>query len=337
MHSARTLLLAFGLILSALTPWSIAVAETTLRIATYNAEWLVSSASERSNDPWDTAAALDAHYEAVANVIAAIRPDILNLVEVTHASGVTRLVNLLHARGLPEYRGYHIESNDSGTGQDVAVISRIALEELDGDFLHKFFSPNMSGPWRATYCFQSASGQTCDDTGISKNTVYYVRVGGYQLGILGLHFAAFPDRADRNGQRTGQAEVAQKILRQEIAAKGWTPIVLGDLNDYDGDVPDLAPQHSTQTAVLAMLKDFDPASPGQDLISVARLIPEPLRFTSHWDQDDDGQYDPGELTAIDHILLHRSLAPYVSRVFIPHDLAAGVSDHWPVVIDLRLP
>jgi endonuclease/exonuclease/phosphatase family metal-dependent hydrolase len=40
---------------------------------------------------------------------------------------------------------------------------------------------------------------------------------------------------------------------------------------------------------------------------------------------------------IDHILLAKELMPYVTRAFICHSVSADVSDHFAVVVDLRLP
>ena len=39
---------------------------------------------------------------------------------------------------------------------------------------------------------------------------------------------------------------------------------------------------------------------------------------------------------IDHILVHRSLEPAITRAFICHAVDLDVSDHCPVVVDLDL-
>ena len=155
---------------------------------------------------------------------------------------------------------------------------------------------------------------------------------------LGLHLRAHPSSGKSNGQRTGQSIVAQKIIRQEIVARGYTPIVLGDLNDYDADVSDRSGS-ATQTNVLANLKDYDASSPGPELLNTGSLIVRTFdRYTAHWDQDRDDVPDEGEpMTMIDHILIHSSLMPAVKRVFIDHGHGGSTTDHWPVVVDLELP
>jgi len=48
-------------------------AETTLRMATYNAEWLVATAAERSNDPWSTEAWRHCRWRAYGPTCATIK------------------------------------------------------------------------------------------------------------------------------------------------------------------------------------------------------------------------------------------------------------------------
>ena len=61
------------------------------------------------------------------------------------------------------------------------------------------------------------------------------------------------------------------------------------------------------------------------------------RYTSHWDRNENGVDDPGDVkTMIDHILLDRSLMPAVSKVFISHATDLSVSDHFPIVVDLEI-
>ncbi len=79
--------------------------------------------------------------------------------------------------------------------------------------------------------------------------------------------------------------VAQKIIREEIVKKGYKPIVLGDLNDYDPDVPDRDESRDTQTTVLKGLKDFDPDRRGDELVNAAVKMPRQTdRYTNLWDQ-----------------------------------------------------
>jgi endonuclease/exonuclease/phosphatase family metal-dependent hydrolase len=98
---------------------------------TFNGEWLTYTASETTKDPWGPQYTLDEHFERIAGVIETLEPDIVNLVEATSADAVRCLVDTLHAKGMTDYRLYHIESNDLHTGQDIAVIAKLEPDLVD--------------------------------------------------------------------------------------------------------------------------------------------------------------------------------------------------------------
>lgn len=313
-----------------------------LRIATFNAELLAApgtNASRLQRYRWD--AARREHFERVAAIIETLDPDILNLVEVTSAEGVEYLVKILHEKGMTDYRGYHVESNDHYTGMDVALISKFPPTPVEGQAIRLLESPKGDMTWRAEFSFvedvpkDTGERKTRVD-GLDRHAVYLIEARGRRLGFLGLHLKANPDDAYSNAKRAAESEIAQRIIRREIVARGYTPIVLGDLNDYDGDVPDRDDSRSTATGVLANLKDYDPGRPGRELVNVARrIVRRADRYTSHWDRNENGAADPYDVrTMLDHILLHKSLTPSVRRVFISHASDMSVSDHWPVVVDL---
>jgi exonuclease III len=133
-----------------------------------------------------------------------------------------------------------------------------------------------------------------------------------------------------------ETAIAREILQREIVARGYTPIVLGDLNDYDPEVPMADSQRRTRTTVLQDMKDYDPAAAGAELVNAAQFIPRVAdRYTSHWDVNENGAADRDDVfTMIDHVLLHRDLVPAVKRAFICHATDLDVSDHFPVVVDL---
>ena len=316
-----------------------AAADTRLRIMTLNAEWLVFEENETDRDPWGPEYTLKEHYERIAGIIETLEPDIVNLVEVTTQEGVGYLVAILHEKGLTDYKGFHIESSDSSTRQDVALISKRTPDTIDGKHIRKFYSRNRNGRWRADYTWKTAGGVSRHHhTSISKNAVYCFTIDGHKLGFLGLHLKAFPDNAKANGQRTGQSIVAQRIIREEIVARDYMPVLLGDLNDYDPDVPDRDDSKNTNTDVLSSLKNYDDALPGPELVNAAAKIARVFdRYTSHYDKNNNCVPDEGEpMTMIDHILIHKDLLPSVRRVFIDHGHGGQTTDHWPVVVDLEL-
>lgn len=327
-------------LLAVISPTHAAAAGRRVRIVTFNVEMLAAPGEQVRLEKyrWDYARRLQ--FERIAAIVEALDPDVLNLVEVTSAAAVEHLVGLLHEKGMTDYRGYHIEGHEPFTGFDVACISKIAPDEIEGARIRNFFTPSGDATWRAPYSFVDDGGVTRDrETGLVRQAVYCLTIGQHKLGLLGLHLKSNPDDAYSNGRRAAEAQIAQRIVQREIVARGYTPIVLGDLNDYDPDVPDRDESRSTQTNVLATLKEHDAAHDGPELVNVAQRMPRVAdRYTSHWDRNENRTDDPGDVhTMIDHILLDHRLMPHVRRAFIAHTHNLETSDHFPVVVDLELP
>jgi len=311
-----------------------------LRIVTYNAQCLAAPATRASRLPrfrWDPARR--AHMERVASILETLDADIVNLLEVTSAEGVDYLVRILHEKGLTDYQGHHVESADGFTGFDVALITKHEPDPIEGVPLRCIFSPDGDPTWREKFTYRDRSGTVREgDVSIRRNALYFITVGGRKLGFLGLHLNSDPSDAYANGRRIAESVVARRIIAREIVARGYAPIVLGDLNDYDPDVPDRDPDRSTVTNVLAALKDYDSSTPGPELVNAAeRIGRQSDRYTSHWDRNENGAADSDDvMTMIDHILLPAELMPAVRRVFVSRCSDLRTSDHWPVVVDLEL-
>lgn len=337
----RRLLLSAALaILCCVAPLSAGEpAKQPLRIMHFNAQCLVPPGAKARLERFRWNTAREVHFERVAELIQTLDPDILNLLEVTNAESVAHLVKLLHEKGLKEYEGYHVESGDTFTDFDVAFITKLKPDSVENVPIRSCYSRVEGNPYEEKYSFTDPQGNQLNrETSITRQAVYYFTTGGRKLGFLGLHLKANPDNVYANAQRSAEARVAQRIVRREIVARGYTPVIIGDLNDYDPDVPDRDDTRSTQTKVLADLKDYDPDAEGAELVNVAeRIVRKADRYTSHWDRNEDGADDPDDAkTMIDHILLHKSLMPAVRRVFISHTTDLKTSDHWPVVVDLDL-
>jgi endonuclease/exonuclease/phosphatase family metal-dependent hydrolase len=279
------------------------------------------------------------HIERVADLIETLSPDIMNLAEVTSKEAVDQIVDILHAKGLTEYQGYHVECNDTFTGMDISCITRLKPDVIDDQVIRTYFSKGDDPTYRQAFTFEEDGRERRGTASISRNGNYFFTVAGHKLGFLGLHLKANPEDVYSNARRTAEAEVAGRIIRAEIEGRGYMPVVLGDLNDYDPDVPDADESRSPATNVLRRLKDYDSSRPGDELTNVASLIPRQAdRYTSHWDWNENGAHDPGDVyTMIDHILLPTQLMPHVKRAFICRTVGLDTSDHYPVVVDLLLP
>ncbi len=336
------LILVLGLIgLPGLAPLA---AEQPVRIVAFNAEVLVapgvSGSTRIEKYRFDTAR--QAHMEAVAAIIETLRPDILNIGEVTSVEAIDGVVAILHEKGLTDYRGYHIENSDNFTGMDVALITRFVPDEVEGARIRHLVPRDANDTkWRGEFSFTDPdSGETRTlRTILGRHSVYYFTLGRHKLGFLGLHLKANPDDLYSNTRRTGETAIARQIVREEIVGRGYLPIVLGDLNDYDPDVPDADETRSTKTTVLRDMKHFDPEGSGPQLFNVAARIPRQAdRWTCWWDRNENGVEDPYDVkTMIDHILLPNEMAPWIRRVQIDHSVDSRVSDHRPVIVDLVLP
>ena len=149
----------------------------------------------------------------------------------------------------------------------------------------------------------------------------------------------------RAAKREAQALVIQRLVAADLAA-GREVVITGDFNDFSGT--DLDQQGNVPNShVLQMLQDID--GNGEDeLTNLVSLVPRAERYSDWWDHSEDttangferaanGQDDGvGEHSQLDHMLVSAGLRARVKRVWIDHGHdPADVSDHWPVMAELR--
>jgi endonuclease/exonuclease/phosphatase family metal-dependent hydrolase len=336
-----------------------------LRIMAFNAENLAAPGERTTLTRFRFETARRRHLEHVAAVIETLAPDIVVMPEVVSREGVDAVVALLHEKGLRDFRGYHVDGRDRFSGFDVAVLARREPDEVGGARIHIFAPARGNGRagarsnsrsntrsepaaapaaeedrWmRQAYEHVDSQGQTQQSEAIlQRHAVAYFTVCGRKIGLLGLHLKSNPSDPGANAQRTAETAIAREVVRREIVARGYLPIVLGDLNDYDPDVPTADAGRKTRTTVLRDLKNFDDATGGDELVNAATFMPRVAdRYTSHWDVNENGAADGDDVfTMIDHVLLHRDLVPAVTRAHVCHAIDLDVSDHFPVVVDLDL-
>jgi len=328
----------------------------TLRIACFNAENLAVPGEDTRLTRYRFDPARRRHFERIAAVVETLDPDIIVIPEVLSSMGVEALVRLLHEKGRREFHGYHVDGRDHFSGFDVAVLSRTEPDEIDGAKIHLYapqreqasrdqkpagdVGPASEDAWlQESYAFTDDLGKERVRTAVlQRHAVVCFTVRGRKIGLLGLHLKSNPSESASNAQRMAETRIACAIVKRKIVANGYLPVVLGDLNDYDPDVPMADSVRMTQTTVLRDLKNYDDATAGDELVNVAKYIPRVAdRYTSHWDFNENGVADPEDVfTMIDHVLVHRELVPMISRVFICHAFDLDVSDHFPVVVDFSL-
>jgi endonuclease/exonuclease/phosphatase family metal-dependent hydrolase len=296
---------------------------STFRIVAYNAEWLFDGLHDPHDCPRSGPTAAQEHLEAVADTLRAFEADYISLAEVEDDSMLDRLNELLGGAYYPIF----YPGKDSATRQNVAALSAVAPTQ----------SPSRT-PERTVYPVPgSLLACGSGSQGVSKNYVVGLDLAGTAVTIVGVHFLAFPKWCEQAVQREAQATIIADTARAALEA-GREVIVLGDLNDFDGAALDAA-GNKPISRVLAILKNLDPATEGDELVNVCATLPQEDRYTDWYDRDSD-HIDDGtrEHSQIDFILVSRGLAERIAFVTIAHTTPAGaVSDHWPIVLDLSIP
>src|SRR5690606_9146070 len=109
------------------------------------------------------------------------------------------------------------------------------------------------------------------------------------------------------------------------------PIYDAEVLDYDSSKPN--------SKTLEILKDRS----NLNLTNVAQFLPQHDRWTNWYDKNNNGKIDfeKGEATAIDHILLSSNLISAIESVSIPNTVLypsgnLNFSDHWPVLVTIDL-
>ncbi len=307
--------------------FSASVADV-LRIATFNVRWLTESARETRMAPWKSEEELAAHRRAVAGILAKVAADIVCVQEVTSRAALEHLATE-PALARFRYRVLHVESEDTGTGQDVAflVAPHVRLDTTGGGI--RRFADTLAG---------RPAGLRPNDPSRQRLTKHVVVCSeGPRICLLGIHLLAHPDDPERTRRRETQARIVADIVRTEIVAKGYAPVVLGDFNDFDPFAGGPSAYKDRARKALAVIRDYDTTRPGPELFNAAeRILPESARWSAWWDRNRNGKRDSTDpVSLIDHILIDRSLEKRVKKVEIRHDVHDGKTlDHWPIVVEI---
>jgi endonuclease/exonuclease/phosphatase family metal-dependent hydrolase len=281
--------------------------------------------------PWKNEAQLAAHRRDLARILAkSVDADIICVLEVTSRAALDKLAAEPALRKLG-YRVLHLESGDTGTGQDVAFLVRVPLDKFGGVEIRRF-SDTLVSPVR----HKKPSVKKEARARLTKHAVVCLTSTDLKICVLGLHLLAHPDDRRRTARREIQARITAGLIRTEIVAKGYTPIVVGDFNDFDPDVA-LPADSKGKRSVLNLVKDYDPRRKGMEMFNAAeRILPESGRYSAYWDKNKNDVRDEGEpVSLIDHILVDNSLSKRLVTAEILHNSHDGsVSDHWPLVVEI---
>lgn len=286
-----------------------------LRVATFNGEFLFDGEGDEGGADflWKSdAVAAESHRNAVAEVIRTLDADIVLITE-TETLGVLQSMIAEPLSGLG-YSAYLVPGRDTFTRQNVGLLSRVPIDSIG----------------RTDELLPV--GLTDQLYGVSKNMWAHLTIEGVPTTLIGVHFLARPDDIEREDRREVQAEVIRRLIERE-AASGRAIIALGDFNDFDDQIPDVRFSRPISD-VMESVKSAGPG-PGDDLINVLQEVSQRDRFTSFYDRNANERIEPGEFSAIDHILLSPALYAKVREVHYVHAHdPREVSDHFPIVVTL---
>jgi len=301
------------------------VQSNTLRLMQYNVEWLFVDYYKNADCPgdgctWHNKTEALEHMEYVASVINKFNPDIVNLCEVEGINEVNTLGSMVSS----DYGGYLLPGTDTSTGQNVGLLSKISpvAPQFRTNITHAY-------PIDGSTCGIDASqGGT---TGVSKHSVTLFDWNGIQVALISVHLIAYPTEPIRCAKREAQAFIISALVEHYIA-DGYEVVVMGDFNDYDGDLIDENGSYPT-SSVLAIVK-------GNYLTNVAYRVPNQYRGTNWWDKNDNCEASADEFVMIDHVLVTSGILDRVENVGIyqgyPEYCGKMNSDHYPVIVNLRI-
>lgn len=305
----------------------------TLKIVNFNAEWLFLFGGSGSvkcpaeTCPWVNALSAANHVARVAQLLRKIDADIVHLSEVEDCRALRALLV-----GIPDlgYVPYLVKGNDRGTGQNVAMLSRI-----DPKGPLKRSNKRQDYPIKGSTCGGNPGSTGCSKHYIAPLSVSNSSGSTTNLVIVGLHLLAHPNDKVRCSQREAQATLLRDLAR-EHSQQGEKVILIGDYNDFDVKAigPDGALPISKALEIL-----YDGSGSGRSLVNAASLLPNEERYSCWYDKNNNCKVDgPQELSMFDHILLDQRLN--IAEVRMYHEemptCTDRVSDHWPFAITIQL-
>jgi exonuclease III len=304
----------------------------SLRLVQYNVEWLFIDYYSAMDCPgdgctWKTIDDAETHLSYVSKVIKDLKPDIINLCEVEGCDELNAVKNYLDDSYVP----YLKKGTDTSTGQNVGMLTRIdPLVDLYRS------EEKIAYPISGTKCGSTSSSGT---SGVSKHYITEFNLGVYKVALIGAHLLAIPTDPSRCVQREAQAQVLQNIVYGYIG-RGYEIILIGDMNDYDGEILDMNDDKPT-SRVLDIMKGLDGQKNGTyELTNIAMTIKQNERFTDWWDSDNNcNTSSQKDYSMIDHILVTGNVYSSIVNAYIYHgyDEYCGKwnSDHYPIVVDFE--
>ena len=306
---------------------------TSFRIVQYNVEWLFVDYYAPMDCPgtkctWVNESEALIHMKYVADVVRILNPDLMNICEVEGCDELNMLYSPEYVDDV-SYISYLKKGTDTSTGQNVGLLTRI-------DPLLSLYrtEEKIQYPLPGSMCGYTGSP---GNTGVSKHYITEYKWYNRTVAVIGLHLLAYPEDPTRCAEREAQAQIIQNVIISYIL-NGYEIMILGDFNDFDGEVMDLN-NNVPKSRVLRILKGMDGKYAGQyELYNLADELYQSDRWTDWWDENSDLLSSPNEFSMIDHVLTTAFLKSKVYNVSVYHGYEEYYgkynSDHYPVVIDM---
>jgi exonuclease III len=301
-----------------------------LRLVQYNVEWLFIDYCSSSNCPgdgcsWKNQSQANTHMSYVSSVIKDLDPDLINFCEV---EGCDEL-NILKGQLDNSYTPYLLKGTDTSTGQNVGMLTRVdpikTLYRTEARYDYPIYGSK---------CGYTGSGST----GVSKHYITEFKFNNMNIALISAHLIAIPTDSSRCAQREAQASVLQPIIANYIL-KEYEVIMLGDFNDFDGEILDVNNNKPTSQVLNILKGKFGEYAGKYELLSVADSVIQSERYSDWYDSDNNCNTASGkDYSMIDHVLVSSAIKRNIFDVFFYHGYKEYCgkynSDHYPVVVDL---
>jgi exonuclease III len=301
-----------------------------LRLVQYNVEWLFIDYCSSSNCPgdgcsWKNQSQANTHMSYVSSVIKDLDPDLINFCEV---EGCDEL-NILKGQLDNSYTHYLLKGTDTSTGQNVGMLTRVdpikTLYRTEARYDYPIYGSK---------CGYTGSGST----GVSKHYITEFKFNNMNIALISAHLIAIPTDSSRCAQREAQASVLQPIIANYIL-KEYEVIMLGDFNDFDGEILDVNNNKPTSQVLNILKGKFGEYAGKYELLSVADSVIQSERYSDWYDSDNNCNTASGkDYSMIDHVLVSSAIKRNIFDVFFYHGYKEYCgkynSDHYPVVVDL---
>lgn len=271
-----------------------------LKVCQYNVEWMFLSQYSPagcygSGCTWHNITSVQKHLAVTQTLLYEAEPDIINFCEIL---GMTEL----SALSAPGMMPYFVIGTDSATGQNVGLAINRNLTLIGST---ERINEREVYPVIGTHCDSNVSGTE----GISKNIVQRMKWNGMNVTVIGVHLLAHPDDMDRCVMREAQAQILHKFIEVELK-NGNEVILMGDMNDFDGVVLDRESNRPI-SRVLDILRGYSVECDVYSYLmySAGAFLRQVDRYSEYWDKNGDCviDYDGGEVSMIDHILMSAGL------------------------------